>query len=48
MTSTWLMKALGGFFVLIAVVSVFERNGPRALFYFCSAGLQVALVWGMR
>ncbi len=44
MTSTNLMLGLVGFYVLVSIVSGFEGNWPRVLYWLSAAGITTAVL----
>lgn len=42
------MKVLLLEYMVIMVVCLFERNGPRTLYWFGAVLLQISVLWGMR
>lgn len=48
MTSTWIMKAFLVQYFICAVVCVFEKNYPRAFYWFSAGLLTISILWGMR
>ena len=47
MMSRGMMISLIGVYVLICIVALFEKNYPRALYFFSAGLISVAVLWGM-
>jgi len=48
MISTLLMKLWIIAYVATAIISLYERNYPRALYYISAGSLTMAVLWGTR
>jgi len=46
MASTWIIVVLLVFYAVLSGVSLWERNYPRALYFFAAILIQLAVVWG--
>lgn len=46
--STMLMQGLLVIYVVVAILSGWEGNYPRCLYWISAAGITSAVLWGMR
>lgn len=48
MTSTILMKCLVVAYFVIMATCLFEKNWPRALYWFAAMTITISVLWGMK
>ena len=46
--SNLMMQSLLGYYIIIGVVCIFEKNYPKALYWFSAGLLTVSILWGMK
>lgn len=46
--SSWLIAIMVVEYIVVAAVCVFEGNWPRMLYWTCAAGINLAVLWGMK
>ncbi len=48
MNSTFLMQCLLVAYVVIMITCLFEKNWPRALYWFAAATITISVLWGFK